>query len=528
MTTAPNPVPADAGHERPDGVTVTLQQTLHRLPADMDTPISLWLDMVGDADGILLESAEVDGRWGRYSVIGCDLTLLARSAGGRLALELRDQRLAPLRDLEGIPFVDGLRGLLSRLHILPPAGADAPPPITRALYGYLGFGLASLFNPVLGQSLPPAEAEACLALPGTVLLFDHLYQRLIRLSLDGRMPGEQRRQAANGREYAAEADAADADAASPAPEAAVRAEPDEAAFKAAVARIRHLLRQGEAIQVVPSVRFSMPFSGDPFACYRRARRMNASPYLFYMRFPGLALFGSSPEVMVRCSAGRLSLAPIAGTRPRGADEAQDEALAAELRADPKERAEHIMLVDLARNDLGRIARPGSVRVDRLMEVERFSHVMHLTSRISADLAASVDGHDGSGVLTPRAPDAVDVLAAAFPAGTVSGAPKLRAMEIIRQLEGRGRGPYAGCVGWIGLGADTEEASAVNTVNGVNLDMGITIRSMWVRDGRLYWQAGAGIVHDSDPDAEWREVLHKSALMRAALRPGGEDHVPARR
>jgi anthranilate synthase component 1 len=264
-----------------------------------------------------------------------------------------------------------------------------------------------------------------------------------------------------------------------------------------------MLRQGEAIQVVPSVRFSTVFSGDAFMLYRRMRRINASPYMFYMNFPGLRLFGSSPEIMVRCAEGKLQLSPIAGTRRRGKDDMEDSLLAAELREDPKERAEHVMLVDLGRNDLGRVARPGSVNLERYMEVERFSHVMHLTSQVTARLADGLD--------------ALDVLAATFPAGTVSGAPKVRAMEIIRELEAEPRGPYAGCMGWIGLDRDS-----------VNLDMGITIRSMWQQGGRLYWQAGGGIVHDSDPELEWKEVCNKSAVMRMVVQAEGEEYVPDNR
>ena len=233
------------------------------------------------------------------------------------------------------------------------------------------------------------------------------------------------------------------------------------------------------------------------------RRCNASPYMFFMDLPGITLFGSSPEVMVRCDEGKLQLSPIAGTRKRGADDLEDARLAAELQEDPKERAEHVMLVDLGRNDLGRIARPGTVNVERLMEVERFSHVMHLTSRITARLQPDLD--------------ALDVLAATFPAGTVSGAPKVRAMEIIAKTEQLPRGPYAGCIGWLGLDDDN-----------VSLDTGITIRSMWVKDGKLHWQAGGGIVFDSDPVAEWNEVYNKSAIMRTVLNTTGEDHVPAHR
>lgn len=500
-----------------DNGMVTIRQRARWLPADMDTPISLWLGMVSEGEGVLLESAEVDGRWGRYSVLGCDMALLVACRGGRLALEARDARFAPLRDLDGAPFVEGLRALLGRVRLLPPEGGGDLPPITRALYGYFGFGMAGLFQPGLARSLPPEEAECALALPGTVLIFDHLYHRLCQISL-----GEHR-EPRSAREAPGAAASAPKDG--PVAETADTGGADE--YKVMVTRIKELLRRGEAIQVVPSRRFSTPFAGDAFACYRRLRGLNASPYMFCMRFPGLTLFGSSPEVMVRCEGGRLTLAPIAGTRRRGRTDAEDEALAAELLADPKERAEHVMLVDLGRNDLGRVARPGSVRLERFMEVERFSHVMHLTSRISAVLGgrAGRGPHVSDAPAAPAAVDAVDVLAAAFPAGTVSGAPKRRAMEIIRELEGAPRGPYAGCVGWIGLaGAEraAEEAPAVD------LDMGIAIRCMWQRDGRLFWQAGGGIVHDSDPDLEWKEVLNKSAVMRAALTAGEEYHVPAHR
>lgn len=464
-----------------------LRQRARWLPADMDTPISLFLGMAGNGDGILLESAEVDGRWGRYSVLACDMALVLTCREGRLAVDIRDDRLAPLAAHDGQPYVAGLRALMRQLRITPPEGMDVPP-ITRALYGWLGFGMARLFHPTLAGAMPKDEAEAALVLPGTVLLFDHLYNRLCQISL-----GEHR-EVSSGRQTAE----------APLPDGGeVTASPDEAGYKAVVERIRAMLHAGEAIQVVPSVRFSTPFAGDAFTLYRRMRRYNASPYMFYMKIGDMTLFGSSPEVMVRCTRGRLQLSPIAGTRRRGRDDAEDARLAQELRDDPKERAEHIMLVDLGRNDLGRVARPGSVTLERCMEVERFSHVMHLTSRVTAQL--------------DEGKDALDVLAATFPAGTVSGAPKVRAMQIIREMEGRGRGPYAGCVGWLGLDKDA-----------VHLDTGITIRSMWLRDGELCWQAGGGIVHDSDPELEWKEVCNKSAIMRLALRNEEECHVSAHR
>ncbi|MGL4207779.1 MAG: anthranilate synthase component I family protein, partial [Candidatus Adiutrix sp.] len=237
--------------------------------------------------------------------------------------------------------------------------------------------------------------------------------------------------------------------------------------------------------------FKADFTGDLFNVYRRLRRINPSPYMFYFRHNDFSLAVSSPEVMVSCDQGKLRLCPIAGTRPRGETLMEDSLFEADLASAPKEQAEHVMLVDLGRNDLGRIATFGSVKVDRYMEVERFSHVMHLTSYIGAQLAS---GHD-----------ALDILAATFPAGTLSGAPKIRAMEIIADLEGQARGPYGGAMGWLGLDKDA-----------VNLDLGITIRGLWHRGGQVTWQAGAGLVHDSQPKAEWDECLNKAKAVRKAL------------
>lgn len=454
--------------------TIQLQQTSRRLGADTQTPISLFIQITRDnPNALLLESAEVDGRWGRYSVIACDYLLDLSCRNGLLHLEIADDRLQTLAEAEGLPFVEGLREVIRRLEVIPADASQAP--ITRALYGYLGYEMAAVFQPKLAETLDVADAEARLVLAGTVLVFDHVYNKLTQLSL-----GEER---ALG-------------AAVPAGEGPVSVgepaySPNKENYEQAVRRVRELLHEGEAIQVVGSSQVSAPFEGDSFTIYRRMRSLNPSPYMFYMRFPGIELFGSSPEVMVRATDGRLQLSPIAGTRRRGADDVEDAQLAAELLQDPKERAEHVMLVDLGRNDLGRVARPDSVRVERLMEIERFSHVMHMTSRVTASLE--------------RGRDALDVLASTFPAGTVSGAPKVRAMEIIHELEEKPRGPYAGCLGWIGLDHDA-----------VHLDTGITLRSMWVRGGRLYWQTGAGLVYDSDPEAEWQECRNKGRIVDAVL------------
>jgi anthranilate synthase component 1 len=258
----------------------------------------------------------------------------------------------------------------------------------------------------------------------------------------------------------------------------------ERQFKAAVRRALEYIRAGDLFQVVLSQRFELP-DCDGFSLYRTLRAASPAPYHFYLRLGGRELFGASPELLVEVAAGKMTVRPIAGTRRRGASPEEDLRLEAELRADPKERAEHTMLVDLGRNDVGRVSRIGSVKVERLMETERFSHVMHMTSEVTGELKPGLG--------------AIDAFAAAFPAGTLSGAPKIRAMQIIDELEGVQRGPYGGAVGWISFAGDVQLA--------------IAIRTLFRSGGRLFAQAGAGIVADSDPAAEWREVLAK---VRASI------------
>ena len=470
---------------------VVLQQQGRTLPADTQTPISLYQQMVGKKPGLLLESAEVDGRWGRYSLVAWDFRLVASCHEGNLELTVKDARLEALRSYTGLPFEQGLRALLADLAVQPPEELADLPIFSRGVYGYLGYGLAGCFEPALADQLPPEKAEACLVLPAHVLLFDHLHHRCVQLSLDDTFPKH-----GGGRQVGASLDAK--------PRLGqVETRPDKEQFCQSVRRIREDIHNGEAIQVVLSTRFQASFSGEAFAVYRRLRQYNPSPYMYFLRLPGTTIVGSSPEVLVRCSEGRVEECPIAGTRHRGTTREEDAALADELAADPKERAEHVMLVDLGRNDLGRIAAAGSVRVDRLMQVERFSHVMHLTSYLEAELKTGLD--------------AVDVLAATFPAGTVSGAPKIRAMETIAEHESQPRGPYAGAVGWIGL--DTDQ---------VALDTGICIRTLWIQSGTIFWQAGAGIVADSDPEKEWQECQNKARILREVLQEEGESDVFAHR
>lgn len=467
---------------------IELTQHGQWLAADVQTPISLFLGLVGKRQGILLESAEVDGRLGRYSLIAWDYRLRLSCRDGRMDVQAHDDRLKTLEKLSGEEFVPALRELLSRLRISALGDFAGLPSLTRGIYGYFEYGMAGLFEPRLARMLPASQAEACLVLPGRVALFDHLHHRCCVLNLDPQRNGAEELQ-------------------KPAPDEApviglVRESPQAEEYMRRVDRTKEMIRAGEAIQAVLSTRFEAPFAGEPFVLYRRLRQINPSPYMFFMRLPRLTLLGSSPELLVRCQDGLLESRPIAGTRPRGETETRDQELAGDLLADPKERAEHVMLVDLGRNDLGRIAAPGSVHVERFMQVERFSHVMHLTSYVRARLAEGLD--------------ALDVLGATFPAGTVSGAPKIRAMEIIAEQEGLPRGPYAGAVGWLGLQGGDGPGS-------VNLDTGITIRSLWVRDGQIHFQAGAGIVADSEPRKEWQECLNKAkVLLEAFNRQGGSD------
>lgn len=463
------------------------------MPADIQTPISLYLGLVGDNPGILLESAEVDGRLGRYSLIAWDFILTLTCREGKLEVLASDSRVASINQLHGQPFDQGIRQAMRRLTIVPPeefSESAKLPAITRALYGYFGYAMAGLFEPKLTSgetpAIPPEEIEASLVLPANVVLFDHLHHRCCHLSInDSKAPEIDTRNLQRK------------------PEAPRVGEteifPGREAYMDNVSRCKELIRQGECIQTVLSNRFEAPFEGDPFVLYRRLRQVNPSPYMFYMRFNGLKLIGSSPELLVRCTNGRVETRPIAGTRPRGETTAKDDAFAQEMLADPKERAEHVMLVDLGRNDLGRIAAPGTVEVKNFMQVERFSHVMHLTSYVEADLKEDLD--------------ALDVLASTFPAGTLSGAPKVRAMEIIAEMEDIPRGPYGGAIGWLGLDKDR-----------VDLDTGITIRSMWVRDGKVCWQAGAGLVFDSVPENEWQECLNKAKVIRAVVYGEGDGDV----
>ncbi len=452
------------------------------IAADLDTPVSAYLKLQGFRPRFLLESVEAGEQLGRYSFLGFGEALEVRLEDGTLRT---GGRAAPAPDTaEGL-----LAALDAALQRAPrPGPAPAGVPFTGGLVGVTGYAMARRLaeGPGRSRAVPRSDAlepDALYVAPRSLLVFDHLTRRIALLH-DG--PEDEtralRREVVAALRGGLPAAGARGCHAPPTPSL------DERAFAAAVEAAQLHIAAGDVYQLVLSVRFGGASDVPPFEVYRALRLLNPSPYLYYLDFGDLALAGSSPEALVRLRGREASLRPIAGTRPRGADGAADRALEEALLADPKEAAEHVMLVDLARNDLGRVAATGTVRVDPFRSVERYSHVMHLVSGVH-------------GVLAPGA-GPFDLFAATFPAGTVTGAPKLRAMELIDGLEPAPRGCYAGTVGYFGHGGA--------------LDQAIAIRTLVFRDGAYAYQAGAGIVADSVAEREHAEVLAKSAALGAAL------------
>ncbi|MDX1546680.1 MAG: anthranilate synthase component I [Rhodothermales bacterium] len=465
-----------------------------RLSADLLTPVSAFLTLRDGARyPFLLESVEGGEKLARYSFLGKDPYRVVRAHGATVAIEEPGAVPHPEPAPEGTIF-DVMQALLDRYEEILVPGL---PRLTGGAVGYLGYDAVRLLERL--PDAPPDDLglpDALWCFYDTVAAFDHVTHRLVLMASTFIDPGTDLRAAYD--DAAARLDALEAElgAAAFAPPEAVRLAPDglssniaRADFEAAVEQARAYIYEGDIFQVVLSQRFETRFEGDRFNLYRALRQVNPSPYLFYLDFEDVTLIGSSPEVLVRVEDGRAELLPIAGTRPRGADEAEDAAYEAELLADPKERAEHLMLVDLGRNDLGRVCHYGTVAVERYAYVERYSHVMHIVSSVAGQLA--------------ERRGAMEVLAACFPAGTVSGAPKVRAMEIIDALEPTRRGIYAGAVGYVDFSG--------------NLDTCIAIRTMVVRGDRVFIQAGAGIVADSDPGREFDETVNKARALRQAMR-----------
>ena len=459
-----------------------------RLLADRETAVSAFEKLVGDAPGFLFESVEGGDRWARWSFLGWDPEFTLVSRNGVSAVEGKPIDLAAGNPLEV------LEELLARF-----ATPDLPglPPLHSGAVGYLGYDTVRYVEDLPDRPADDRELpEMVWQFVGSLAALDRFDQTitLVRNVFTGGDPAAEHAEAVQALEAAAAAlSAAHPYEVRAAPtasgnEPSLSSTMERAVFEQAVEKAKRYIAQGDAFQIVLSQRLETFFGGDPFAVYRSLRLLNPSPYLFYVKHPEVAVVGSSPELLTRVRDGRVFSRPIAGTRRRGVDETEDAALEAELLADPKERAEHIMLVDLARNDLGRVAQFGTVVVDDLMVIERYSHVMHIVSGVSGTLRPGIRP--------------VDVLRAVFPHGTVSGAPKVRAMEIIDELEPVARGPYAGAVGYVDFSG--------------NIDTAICLRTVVIAGEKAWVQAGAGLVADSDAAAEYEETMDKAAAALAAI------------
>jgi anthranilate synthase component 1 len=465
--------------------------------ADVYTPLAVYIQLAGGPYSYLLESVVGGERFGRYSFIGLACAERIEARGTRVRRLLRDARGADvcMEEYDGDPF-EYARGWLKRER-------TAPLPerlrFGGGLVGYFGYEAVRHVEPhALGEQKPDplGTPDVLLLVSDELAVVDNVLGKLyLVVYADPRQPRAYARACERLEELRHRL-------ARPLPEALVLAQPapeppmaaalertmSEAVFLDAVQRSKNEIMAGELMQVQVSQRASLAFQAPALSLYRALRGVNPSPYMYYFDFADHHVVGASPEILVRLAGDTMTVRPIAGTRPRGADAQQDAAIAEELLADPKERAEHVMLIDLGRNDVGRVAVPGSVRVTEQMVIERYSHVMHIVSNVE-------------GRITPGR-DAIDVLKASFPAGTVTGAPKVRAMQLIDELEPVKRGVYSGAVGYLGFNGD--------------MDMAIAIRTAVVKAGKLHVQAAAGVVADSDPQSEWQETQHKArALLRAA-------------
>ena len=471
------------------------QVLFRRLVADLETPVSAFLKLgEGQENAFLLESVQGGETRGRYSIIGFRPDLIWRCRGD--VAEINHSALAgDTYVAEKAKPLDSLRTLIQATRMELPHGL---PPMATGLFGYLGYDMVRQIEHLPG--MPPDRLglpDAILLRPTIIAIFDTVKDEIVVVTPvwpDGAVDAK----SAYARASERIEDAVTAldrplppNEEAPAgmkPESKIESNMTKNEYFSVVARAKDYINAGDIFQVVPSQRFRRPFELPPFSLYRALRRLNPSPFLYYLSFPGFSIVGSSPEILVRLRDGKVTIRPIAGTRPRGATPEKDAQLAEELMADPKERAEHLMLLDLGRNDVGRVAKIGTVKVTGSFFIERYSHVMHLVSNVEGDIRPGLD--------------AVDALAAGLPAGTLSGAPKIRAMQIIDEFEKEKRGPYGGAVGY--FGADG------------SMDTCIVLRTALVKDGMMYVQAGGGVVADSEPEAEYQETVNKArALMAAA-------------
>ena len=467
------------------------ESVVRTLPADLDTPVGVYRRLANTAFSYLFESMQGGERWGRYSFIGLPAREVLRLREGRITRHIDGELVEDVRPDAPMAW---LRDAVSGETVI---GDPRLPRFDGGWVGYIGYDAVRYIEPrvACANDDPLGLPEALLMRSEDLVIFDNL-RGLMYLVTHCAAGDAAEHAVAEQRLDAWQAELAKpaaADYLMPDPDAP---EPDfvsgmsRETFCDVVERIREYIRAGDVMQVVPSQRLSAPFEAEPLALYRAIRRLNPSPYLYCLNLGDHHVVGSSPEILVRVEDGEMHVRPLAGTRPRGATEEADIRLAEELLADPKELAEHLMLIDLGRNDVGRVCEIGSVRLTERMRIERYSHVMHIVSNVVGRL--------------PAGTHALDALMAAFPAGTLSGAPKVRAMEIIEELEPVRRGVYGGAVGYIGGSG--------------NLDMAIAIRTAVIAGGRVHVQSGAGVVADSDPDAEWVETMNKA---RAMLRAVGE-------
>ena len=479
-------------------------QDFNRIPvtrevlADFETPLSVYLKLADGPNSYLFESVQGGEKWGRYSLIGLQTSTVLRVYGQRLEIVRDGKPMVDRHTDDPMAEVDRFRQLFSM--------PDLPdlPRFTGGLVGYFGYDTVRYVEPRLAKSQPVDELgtpDILLMASDEVAIFDNLSGTLMLVvhvdakQADGLDQANARldelQQKLNSpAPQLSEAD----DAASQLSEDAFKSSFGQEAFLKSVDKIKDYIMAGDAMQVVPSQRLSAPFTASPLNLYRSLRRLNPSPYMFFLNLDDFHIVGSSPEVLARLEDGQVTVRPIAGTRRRGKTAEEDIALEQDMLDDPKEIAEHLMLIDLGRNDVGRISKSGTVEVTEKMVVERYSHVMHITSNVVGDVT------DNMGP--------IEVLKATLPAGTLSGAPKIRAMEIIDEVEPVKRGVYGGAVGYIGW-------------NG-NMDTAIAIRTAVIKDQVLHVQAGAGVVADSKPELEWKETMNKArAVMRAAAMVSAE-------
>ncbi len=484
-----------------------IKRKFNRIPlvrevlADLDTPLSTYLKLADEAYTYLFESVQGGEKWGRYSIIGLACSKRLKVFGRRAMLEVDGEIVSEEETDDPLQFVEDY------LNFFKVAEAECLPKFHGGLVGYFGYDTIRYIEPKLSDCPNPDKHQTpdiLLMLSDELVVFDNLASRMFIVvhvdpaESEAWESGQKRLSELEQKLYDVRLDLDSKAASQVVKEEDFTSETSREDFMAAVEKARQYIIDGDAMQIVLSQRLSIPFKQKPIALYRALRSLNPSPYMYYLNLGDHYVVGSSPEILVRLEDGAVTVRPIAGTRPRDKNKARDLALEKELLTDPKELAEHLMLIDLGRNDAGRVCQFGSVELTEKMVVERYSHVMHIVSNVEGRLKPGLS--------------AMDVLRATFPAGTVTGAPKIRAMEIIDELEPIKRGIYSGAVGYISWSG--------------NMDTAIVIRTAVIKDQRLYIQAGAGIVYDSVPENEWVETMNKARAIFKAVALA-ESGLPAR-